>query len=516
MRVGTRPTGRLTPGTKPFARRPTVVGHLVGIALAIAGAGMLIAAAVEQLDGGEQVMTLVVSGLAIGAPGLLLWDRTAAPERIPAASIFAAVLTTWIALSFAGTLPYLLSGALSNFDDALFESVAGFTTTGSTLLRPLEDVAKGVLFWRATTQWMGGIGVVVLAVSVLPFLGVGGMELLATQAPGPSSERLAPRVRETAKRLLLIYVGFTAVVALLYGIFGMSVFDAVVHSFTTVSTGGFTTHDASFGAFSPAHQWIAVVAMTLAGGSYTLWWRAITGRPASVVRSTEFRAYLAVVVGICAAAVAWNSSRQGWSARLLRETLFSTTAITSTTGYTLLDYDEWATAVKLLLIFAMGLGGMAGSAAGGFKTFRLLTVLAYGRRQLFRQLHPKAVDVVRLGGNVVPDRLVARVVGFFGLFMAIGGLGTFLVAALSGTDLVTAISATVQAIGNVGPGMGEVGATTNFLPLERPARAVLMVVMLTGRLEVFPVLLGVVPLLRFVGDRLPRRVTQTFLRFFRG
>lgn len=477
---------------------------------------MVASGVVEAIDGGGEVSTLVGSGVGVAALGLALYRFTEVPDRLRTASIFAAVLWSWVALSLVATIPFLISGTFSRFDDALFESISGFTTTGSTVLRPIEGVSKGILFWRSITQWYGGIGVIVFAVSVLPYLGVGGMGLLEAEAPGPSSERLVPRLRETAQRLVGVYLGFSTLVALAYALLGMSPYDAVVHMFTTVSTGGFNPYNSSFAQFGSAPlEWVAIVAMLVAGGSFALYWRALRGKPLVLFRSTEAKAYVLLNAAIAGAAVAWNVGDQGWSHDLVRQTIFSTVALSSSTGYTILDYDNWAGAVQLLLIFAMGLGGMAGSTTGGFKTFRLLTVLSYGRRQLFRQLHPRAVEVVRFGHEVIPEPIVNRVVGFFGIFMGLGALATFLVAA-SGSDPVTAISAVASSMGNVGPGLGDVGPTTDYLNLHEAGRGVLMITMLAGRLELFPVFLGVVPLLRFVGRRLPPRMASRLARMGSG
>lgn len=515
MKTPLVPRPRLRPGPRVPAVR-TVVGHICGIVFVVCGLGMLASGVVELIDGGPERLALFLPGGVFTLGGAALWRTTTLPPRLQTASIFAAVLASWLALSVAGAIPFLLSGVLDRPDDALFESISGFTTTGSTVIRPIEGVSKGILFWRAVTQWIGGIGVVVFAVSVLPFLGVGGMELLDAEAPGPSSERLAPRLRETAKRLVSLYLGFTIAVVTLYVVFGMSLYDGVAHAFTTVSTGGFSPYNASFAEFdSAALEWVSVAAMIFAGGNFALYWRALSGRTLRVFRAPEFRAYVVIMTFVAGVAVAWNVAADGWSHDLVRQTIFSVISLSSSTGYTMLDYDAWAGGVQLALIFAMGLGGMAGSTTGGFKVFRLQTVLAYARRQVFRQLHPRSVDVVRVGSDVVAEPIAARVVGFFGLFMAVGGLATFAVAA-TGTDPVTAISAVATSIGNVGPGLGEVGPTTDFLNLTAPARGVLMVVMLMGRLEIFPVLLGFVPLARFVGTQLPRRVTSKLRRIASG
>ena len=509
-------SGRRLVPESALPRRATAVGHVVGLALALAGAGMLASALVERLTGGGDSVMFVSSGLLVGIPGFAVWNRTKAPGRIPAATIFAAVLFGWIAFCFASTIPYLASGTLVRFDLALFEAVSGVTTTATTVRRPLESVSRGLLFWRAATQWIGGISAVVFAVSVLPFLGVGGMELVRSAAPGPAAERLAPRVRATASRLVPLYLAFTAIVAFGYVAFGMSPFDGVTHAFTTVSTGGLSTHDRSFAHFDSASlEWIAIGAMIVAGGSFALYWRALRGKPLLIFRSAEFRAYTVLTALFCVAAVAWNGADAGLSGDLVRRTIFTTVSLTSTTGYRMLDFDNWSAAVQLLFIFAIGLGGMAGSAAGGFKVFRLLAVLGYARRQLYGQLHPRAVAVIRFGRDIVPNVVVTRVVGFFGLFMAAGAAATFLVAAF-GADVRTAISAVASAIGNVGPGLGDAGPMRHFADLGAGVRGVLMVVMLVGRLDVYPVLLGIVPFMRFVGDRLPGSAGQAFVRIFRG
>lgn len=517
MSARTRPAKR---PARVFSDRPrpreTAVGHVTGLALTLAAGAMLASAVVQVIDGRGEPGPLFGSALLVGLPGLALWRRTVPPDQLARGSIFAAVLMSWLAISLAGTIPYLWADVFDRFDLALFESVSGFTTTGSTVLRPIEGTPNGILFFRATTQWMGGIGVVVLAVSVLTYLRVGGLDLLDAEAPGPVAERLVPRVRETAKRLVSLYVVFTTIVATGYAVAGMSPYDAVVHAFTTVSTGGYSPYNLSFAQFDSAPlEWIAIAAMVFAGGSFALYWQAFTGKPVAVLRSTEFRAYIAIIGSISGAAVVGNIAQHGLDGDIIRRTIFSTISITSSTGYTSLDYGTWAPSVQLLLVFAMGLGGMAGSTTGGFKVFRLLTVLSQGRRQVFAHLHPHAVPVVRFGRQIVPTELASRVTGFFAAFMAIGAGATLLVAAF-GADIQTSISSVAQALGNVGPGLGDVGPTTDFLGLSAGGRAVVMLAMLVGRLEVFPILLGFVGVARFVGDRLPRRTAQVLLRMFRG
>ncbi len=476
---------------------------------------MLVAGIVDKLDAGPDASALMGPGVGFLVPGLLLWRRTAVPARLPTPTIFATVLSAWVAFCLAAAVPYFLSDAVERVDLALFESVAGFTTTASSVLTNVGNLSLGILLWRSMTQWLGGIGVIVFVISVLPYIRAAGTEHLGGLSR--AEDRLAPRVRETAKRLMLVYLGFTTIVAVLYFAFGMSIFDSVAHSFTTVSTGGFSTHDASIAAFdSPALEWTAIGAMVLAGGSFALYWRALRGRPLVILRSVEFRVYLMLMALVTAATLLWTAGDHGWSADAIRRTIFGVVSIGTTTGYAIVDYNAWPGAVQLLLLFLMAIGAMTGSTAGGFKIFRLMGIVGHVRRHLFRQLHPRAVPVVRLGNEVVSDAVISRILGFFGLFMGLGAAATFLVAAIGSLDLRTSISVVATSIGNVGPALGSVGTAGQYIDAKAGVRDVLMVVMLAGRLEIYPVLLGIVPLVRFVGDNLPRPLAKAFVRLGRG
>lgn len=500
-----------------FGKRESVFANIIGVALAISGAGMIICALVERLDGGPDATAFVAAGLVVGVPGFVAWRRTIAPSRVPTATIFSTALVAWLTLCLVGTIPFLATGVLHRFDLALFESVSGYTTTASTVLTGLDGLGKGILLWRAMMQWFGGISIVVFLVSVLPFLHAAGIEHLGGVAPQAGADRLAPRVRETAKRLVLLYLIFTAIVAGLYRLFGMSSFDAIAHSFTTVSTGGFSTHDASFSYFhSPALQWTGIVAMILAGGNFALYWRALRGKPFAIIRSVEFRVYLALISVVGLVAILSNALHHQWSATLVRRTLFTTVSVSTTTGFRMANFNRWSGSVQLMLIFAMTIGAMAGSTGSGFKVYRLMGIVGHVRRHVFRQLHPRAVPIVRIGREVVPEVVISRILGYFGLFMGIGAAATIAVAALGGLDLRTAIGAVTTSIGNVGVGLGRLGPGRTYLAVTSGVRWVLMAVMLTGRLEIYPVLLGLVPFARSISDRLPRRVSQTLVRLGRG
>ncbi|CAN5132514.1 TrkH family potassium uptake protein [soil metagenome] len=486
-------------GTSTFEardRRPvSAVANVVGFALVFTAAGLAVCCAVEVLAGDDAVVPLALPALLSAALGMGLWKGTRAPDRVSAPSAFAAVGWTWIAISAVGALPFWWSGMLPALDDAVFESVSGFTGTGATVLTPIEGNGAGLLLWRQATQWYGGMGVIVLAVAVLPLLGVGGFELLRAESPGPTSDRLAPRVRDTARRLWMVYVGLTVLIVAALLMAGLSPYDAVAHAMTTVSTGGFSNYDASIAAFdSPAVEAVLIVSMFAGAVSFALWWQVLRGvGPRAVAQSSELRAFIAVIVvattfvtvvlALDDAALALVSALRGGA--------FTVVSTMSTTGFATVDFALWPASGQLVLLALMVSGGMAGSTSGAMKLFRIQVMVAHGRRELRRLLHPSAVLPVKLGGHVVPDPIVSRIVGFFVLYVVLAVLGTVLLAGL-GADLVTGASAITSAIGAYGPGLGDVGPTTTYLSLDRSSRAVLVVYMLLGRLELFTLLLMLV------------------------
>jgi trk system potassium uptake protein TrkH len=357
------------------------------------------------------------------------------------------------------------------------------------VLRPIEGTGPGVLFWRAVTQWMGGMGVIVLVVAVLPTVGSGGMSLLEAEAPGPTGERLTPRVRQTARRLWAVYVAFTVALAVAYMIAGMDLYDGVAHSFTTVSTGGFSPYNRSLGHFdSAAIEWIAIVAMFVAGSSFTLLYRLVRGAPGPLLRSREFQLYALLVVAVSVVLFLVNDA-PGSVADRIRGSMFATTTVMSTTGYATDDFGSWSQAAQAVILILLPIGAMAGSTAGGVKLVRVLAIASYAHREALRHLHPKLVRPVRVGGGIMPDRTADKVVGFLVLALATFGGGALLIA-LTGPDIVTSFSAAATAFGNVGPGLGDVGPTNDFLELPRFARWVTMGQMLLGRLEIYPVILA--------------------------
>lgn len=467
-------------------RRPTTVGRMVGLSLVVVAAGQLVSAAVNAVDGDDGTAGLLASAAVVGAAGTAVLVSTRLPDRQLPTATFAAVTWAWLAASLAGALPFLLTGAIgwSHADDALFESVSGFTCTGATILPDIEALPAGLLFFRSTTQWFGGMGLIVLAVAVLPAMKVGGLELIAAEAPGPSADRLTPRIRETAQRLWILYAGITIAVAAAMVIVGESLYDGVTHSMTTVSTGGFSPYNDSIAHFdSLAVEIILVAGMIYCGANFSLHWQAVTGDWRTYWRVSEVRTYVAVLVGgavVLAAAVG-----------SVRDAAFNITTIVTSTGFATSDFTLWSSGPQLLLLLLMVPAGMTGSTSGGIKLMRAQVVVRAAIREVVRSRHPRALLPLRLGSTTVTEDIVARVIGFVLIYIGMLVAGGLAVTALGATAL-EGFSGAVSAIGNIGPALGTAGPKGNWLVFPRESRPVLMALMLFGRLEIYPMLLTLI------------------------
>ncbi len=468
------------------------LAYIIGAVVAAVGAAMLSAVAVALLSGErDDALAITFAALVTMAVGAALWRVAGQPGTLTTREGFAAVGLSWIAISFVGTLPYLFTGAIDGLTNAFFETTAGFTTTGSSIIPDPGELGKGILFWRALTQWIGGMGIIVLSVAILPALGVGGVELAKAESPGPRPDRLTPRFRETAKRLWLVYLAFTLLEIILLAFGDMSLFEGVAHALTTMSTGGFGTDTASLGAFSAYSQWVVIVFMTLAGASFALHFRALR-RPIEYARSAEFRLYLSVlgVATVFFVVGTWG----GEIATVVRDAVFTAVSLVTTSGYATADFGQWAAALQIAAVGLMFVGGMAGSTAGSVKVYRLGVLTTASRAGMRRLIHPKGVFVVRLGKDPVRGEIVEAVQSFFLLYMFLFMTGTLLLgvieSGLGGSlDLVSSASAAASAIGNIGPGLGEVGPAANYLGVAAPGKWLLSLLMIIGRLEIFPVLL---------------------------
>lgn len=462
-----------------------VVGLLqVFLALSMVVTG-LVAVGYGDGDAGGFFLAAVVT-FAVGGG---VYARTRFEEDVTAREGFAIVTFAWTATAVFGGLPYLLTGAVESPVAAVFEAMSGFTTTGATVFGDIESLPHGVLLWRSMSHWLGGMGIIVLVIAVLPYLGVGGMQLFRAEVPGPTPERLRPRIAQTAKLLWFVYVGLTVVLAGLYLYGGMGPFDAVNHSFSTLATGGFSTRNASMAEMSPFIQWVTILFMYLAGINYALHFRAVTGR-IQYFKDEEWRFFTTLLLGATVAIVVLHLTTGSYEALepAIRDGLFQVVAITTTTGYVSTDYELWVPGARMMLFSLFFVGGMAGSTSGGIKAMRVMLLLKQTGNELRKHLHPRAILVTRIGGKPVKEDVGARVVGFVILYLLLCLAGA-LALALTGIDPLTAIGGTLASVGNVGPSFAELGPTDNYGWMSAPAQAVLIFLMLVGRLEIYTVLL---------------------------
>jgi trk system potassium uptake protein TrkH len=473
-----------------FRHVANVVGLLlVFVALAMGASGVV---GLLYPEGGA--VPLFTGAMVTGVVGLVAYGTTRFQGDLTHREGFVIVTCAWAGTALFGGIPYLVSGVTPTAGAAFFESMSGFTTTGATVFTDIESLPRGILFWRSLTHWLGGMGIIVLVIAVLPFLGVGGMQLFRAEVPGPTPERLRPRITQTAKLLWLVYVGLTAAQAILYLLGGMSLFEAVTHGFATLATGGFSTRNASLAAYDSAYiQWVTVLFMYLAGINFALHFRAAGGR-FEYFRDHEWRFFTLLIVGATGAVTAVNLSAGSYDLGLAgietaaRDAAFQVTAITTTTGFITDDYEVWAPAGQMLIFALFFVGGMAGSTGGGVKVVRVLLLLKQTGMELRKHLHPRAVLLARVGRQVVKEDVMANVVGFVILYLLLFLAGAVALSFL-GLDLLTAVGASAATIGNIGPGLGDVGPTDNYGWMSDPALLVLSFLMLAGRLEIYTVLL---------------------------
>ena len=464
--------------------------HVVGIILLSLSAALAVAGIVAAVYRGPDVLAFVLSTGITLATGMMLFRRTSLDRDLSIREGYAVVSLAWISIGVAGALPYLLAGVIRSPTAALFESVSGFTTTGATVFSDIESLPHGILFWRSLTQWIGGMGIIVLGVAILPFLGIGGMQLFRAEVPGPTTERLQPRITQTAKLLWLVYAGLTAGQVVLLAAGGIPLFDAVNHAFTTMSTGGFSTQNASIAAYDSGYlQYVFIVFMYLAGINFTLHFRAMTGRP-RYHRDSEWKAYTLMVAAatVFVTLVLLEQAGTGGLERTIRDALFQTVSIATTTGYASADFDVWPAGGQFMLLLLMFVGGMAGSTAGGMKVIRVVAFFRQGLTALRRALHPRAVVLTRVSGKALRENDLLTILAFILFYLLLFVAGVFAMTVL-GHDLVTSIGASAASIGNIGPGLGDVGATDNYGWMGPFSHLVLTFLMLVGRLEIFTVLL---------------------------
>lgn len=440
-------------------------------------------------DDGAVVAKMLLSALIVLFPGLLALWLTRGASDLSRKDGFAIVTLGWLILAHAGALPYLITGVIPNPVDALFETMSGFTTTGSTIITDIEILPRGVIFWRSMTQWMGGMGVLLMCVAILPFLGVGGMQLYRAEMPGPSKDRLTPRIANTAKLLWGVYVLLTLAETGALMLAGMTFFDAINHSLCTMATGGFSPHNASIAHFdSPAISLIISFFMLLAGINFALHYRALRGDLKSYWRSPEVRFFFGIIaVATLLISIDLIVHMGFGTGQSLLAALFQVISIITTTGFATEDYDLWPLFSKTLLFMLLFSGGCAGSTAGGIKLMRTLVVLKECGRQIRLFMQPQAVLKIRMGQQTVQSNIVSGISAFYLCFFMLFIVFTLLMALLT-PDLQTAASSVIACMGNVGPGFSAVGPTANFASIPWPGKILLSFAMLLGRLELFTVL----------------------------
>lgn len=490
-----------------------IVLQMMGFLLIFNGGFMLISATISWFYKDGAFYGILYSGLiAMALGGLFQFATKGFKKQIKKREGYLVVTLGWIIMSLSGTLPYLLTGSIPSFTNAFFETMSGYTTTGASILDDIEIMPESILFWRSTTHWIGGMGIIVLAIAILPLLGIGGMQLFAAEAPGPSSDKLHPRITDTAKRLWLIYFGFTFTQAVLLKLAGMNFFDAVNHAMSTLSTGGFSTKNASVAYWNeqPLIQYIIILFMFLAGTNFVLSYFAFKGKFNKILQDEEFKVYFLSILGltiITALFVFYQADVSktateiqliahpmvyGKEESTIRHALFQVIAVVTTTGFVTADFTIWTPFLTVLFFIMMFLGASAGSTAGSVKIVRHIIMIKNGYLEFKRTLHPNAIIPVRYSGKSVTRGIVFNIMAFFILYLIIFVIGA-LVFSLLGIDFITSLGATASSLGNVGPAFGDLSPVHNYNSLPAFGKWWSAFLMLLGRLELFTVLIIFTP-----------------------
>jgi len=425
----------------------------------------------------------------------MIFYRNISPDSISTKDGFLLVTLSWLAASFGGSLPFYISGAIPSYTDAFFETISGFSTTGASILTSIETLPMSILFWRSLTHWLGGMGIVVLAVAILPLLGIGGMQLIKAEAPGPTVDKIAPKITSTAKYLWFIYLFFTVTETILLMLGGMNLYDALTHTFGTVATGGFSTKNNSISHYNSAYiDWIIALFMILAGINFTLHFRLMTGRLGSIVKDSELKAYITIII-ICTLiiTIALYGDTYSTVSESLRYAAFQVATFITTTGYATADYEKWPYLAQIILFMLMFVGGCSGSTGGGIKVIRLVTLLKQGINEMKYLVHPRGIFVIRLSGNMVKKDIVYAVSGFFFLYIFLLLVVTMVVAT-SGADVLTSFTTALATVGNIGPGFGMIGPTENYAFYPDYIKWALSFAMIIGRLEIYTILVLFTPI----------------------
>lgn len=467
-----------------------IVLKLTGKLLLLEALVMVLPLGISLVYGQKDAVAFIISIACTALFGFILSRFSNKKTQIKIRDSLAIVSLVWILYSLFGSLPFLFSGSINSLVDAFFETVSGFTTTGSTILTDIESLPKGILFWRSLTIWLGGMGILVFTVAVFPALGMGGFQIFKAESPGPTTEKIAPKIQDTARILYTTYFGITLLEIILLLLGGMNLFDALIHSFGTVGTGGYSNRNLSIGAYNSTYiNLVIAVFMVLSGINFSLYYSLFKGRWKDILQNSELRLYLGIIaVSVILIAVDINQHVFRNIFKSLEQSFFQVGSIISTTGYSTVDFDKWSTFSKGILFTLMFVGGCAGSTSGSIKNIRILVIFKMIGREFKKTIHPKAVVPIKVGTRTLPQDTVASISSFVMLFIIIFVIGTLLVS-LEGVDLVTAATATAATLGNIGPGLGMVGPSCNFAFFSSGTKLILSALMLLGRLELFTLIL---------------------------
>ena len=480
----------------------------MGLLLLCNGGFMLLAAVVSGIYKDGATLSITLASISTMFAGVFAMYYTRGHRKeVKQKEGYIIVTFGWIVMSISGMLPYIFSGAIPDITNAFFETISGYTTTGASIMDDIESMPEGILFWRSLTHWIGGMGIIVLAIAILPLLGIGGMQLFAAEAPGPSADKLHPRITDTAKRLWLIYVGYTVAETILLKLAGMSFFDAINHALATLSTGGFSTKNASLAHWNdqPLIQYIIILFMFLAGTNFVMSYFAFKGKVQKVLKDEELKFYFLFILTatITAGLVIYFRANiteltpgypmvLGKAESSFRHALFQVVAVVTTTGFVSADFTAWTPFLTIFFFGLFFLGGSAGSTAGGIKVMRHLLIIKNGLLEFKRTLHSNAIIPVRYNNKTVKEHIVYNIIGFFVLYMLLFIIGA-LVLGFLGLDFESAIGGAASSLGNVGPALGSLNPVSNFNGLPDLAKWWCGFLMLAGRLELFTVLILLTP-----------------------
>lgn len=440
-----------------------------------------------ERDGLHFIFALQILAMLIG--GLLLRYFIKRPTELTIREGFLTVTLSWIVLSLLGSIPFMISGFIPNFTDAFFETASGFTTTGASILTNIEALPQSLLLWRDLTQWLGGMGVIALAVAIFPYLGVGGFQLFRAEVPGPIKDKISPRISETARLLWIVYLVFTVAETLLLMLGGLSLFEALCTAFGTMATGGFHPRNTSIAAYpSPYVQYIVTVFMFLAGVNFALHYWAIKGKPKHYLKNPEFRFFLGIILGALMTIMIFRLLHgKTLSEELFRSSLFQTVSIVTTTGFVTENYETWPFFTQLILIFLMLIGGCTSSTGGAMKNVRVMIFFKYMGSEVKKIFQPHGVFPIKMGERPIPENIISNVMGFVVLYILIFAVSILAMTSF-GIDLETSVGSVAATLGNVGPGIGTVGPADNYAHIPAVGKWLLSFLMVVGRLEIYTVL----------------------------